>query len=74
MGAKSFEEVLNVSENIRRIRLRKGLSQRQLADLVGNNQGAIARWEQPICSITLDSLRRVAEALEVEIKDLLEAP
>ncbi|MEK7425813.1 MAG: helix-turn-helix transcriptional regulator, partial [Actinomycetota bacterium] len=45
----------------------KGLSQRQLAELVGTTQSAIARLEGGRISPSLPTLDRIANALDVEL-------
>jgi transcriptional regulator with XRE-family HTH domain len=48
-------------------RERRGLSQRQLAELVGTTQSAIARLEGGHISPSLPTLDRIAAALGVEV-------
>jgi transcriptional regulator with XRE-family HTH domain len=63
---------LIVARNVRRIRLRRGMSQEQLAEECGLHRtyiGAIERGER---NITLATLSRVALALQVDPQDLLE--
>lgn len=55
-------------------RIARGLSQRELAELVGVHQQQIARWEkQRYASTSLGRLSRVAEALGIAAAALLEA-
>jgi transcriptional regulator with XRE-family HTH domain len=59
------------AENIRRLRLAKGLSQEALADLAGLHRtyvGAVERGER---NITLINANRIAEALGVRLSDCL---
>jgi transcriptional regulator with XRE-family HTH domain len=59
------------AENIRRLRLAKGLSQEALADLAGLHRtyvGAVERGER---NITLLNANRIAEALGVRLSDCL---
>ncbi len=59
------------AENIRRLRLAKGISQEALADLAGLHRtyvGAVERGER---NITLISASRIAEALGVTLSDCL---
>ncbi len=54
-------------------RLRKGWSQKQLADKVNTSQPYIARLEAGGVDPQVSTLRRVAAALEVSLAELLEA-
>jgi transcriptional regulator with XRE-family HTH domain len=62
----------HVRENIRRIRESIRLSQKELAERMGEKQEVISRIESGKTPITLDRLEEVAAALNVGIKDLLE--
>jgi transcriptional regulator with XRE-family HTH domain len=66
------EQTENVGEWIRRIRVRKGLSQRALALESGLSANAISRIERGESSPTVTSLHRIAAALEVPIVDFFE--
>jgi transcriptional regulator with XRE-family HTH domain len=61
-----------VGEWIRKIRLRKGLSQRELARMSDLSANAISRIERGESSPTVTSLHRIAAALEVPIVDFFE--
>lgn len=59
------------AENIKRLRLAKGISQEALADLAGLHRtyvGAVERGER---NITLINANRMAEALGVKLSDCL---
>ena len=58
-------------ENIRVIREKKGLSQADLADLVGVDQSTICRIEAGNQRVYVDTLVVIAEALEVRPARLL---
>ena len=65
-----IEAAVRVSEIIQKVmetRIRQGLSQRELADLSGIKQPAIARMESLKAIPRLDTLVRIAEALNIEI-------
>jgi transcriptional regulator with XRE-family HTH domain len=57
--------------NIRRHRLQKKLSLRQLADRVGLSPSLISQVERGVTDPSISSLRRIAEALDVSIFYLL---
>ena len=60
-----------VLENIRVIRERKGLSQADLAELIGVDQSTICRIEAGGQRVYVDTLVEIAEALEVRPAKLL---
>ncbi|RPH62609.1 MAG: XRE family transcriptional regulator [Chloroflexi bacterium] len=66
--AESLE--LEAGYQIARLRLLRGLTQAQLADMVGTRQPSIARLENGSSVPSLSFLERIAEALDatVEIK------
>lgn len=50
------------------LRLKKGLSQRQLAKRIGTKQPVISRLESMTSKPTLNLLERISEALEVKLR------
>jgi predicted transcriptional regulator len=62
----------NIAEKVSHRRLEMNLSQRELAELCGTTQSAIARLERGGSPPRIDTLLRIAEALDCElIVDLL---
>ncbi len=61
-----------VGANIRRLRLVKKLSQRDLADLCNFETSNMCRIEQGGSNLTLLNLYKIANALSVDIRDLFE--
>lgn len=58
-------------DNIRYIREGKHISQRQLADAVGTSQSAIAAYENGQKTPKLETLSRIAAALDTSVLSLL---
>jgi HTH-type transcriptional regulator / antitoxin HipB len=58
----------HIGEEIRRLRTECGLSQRQLAELLGVSQSVVARLEAGGVEPRLSTLDRVAKALGVELE------
>lgn len=58
--------------NIREARKRAGLSQIQLAELVGMDQSGISRIERGERPVTVDMLKAIAQALGVRPAALLD--
>ena len=62
---------LNLAGSIRSMRLRNGLSQRQLAARMSVPRTYVSKIENEKATPTLSSLERLARALEVTVPDLL---
>jgi len=62
---------LNLAASIRAMRLRNGLSQRQLAGRMCVPRTYVSKIENEKATPTLSSLERLARALEVTVPDLL---
>src|SRR6266852_7816722 len=62
---------LNLAASIRSLRLRGGLSQRQLALRMSVPRTYVSKIENEKATPTLSSLERLARALEVSVPDLL---
>ena len=62
---------LNLAISIRSLRLRHGLSQRQLATRMSVPRTYVSKIENEKATPTLSSLERLARALEVTVPDLL---
>jgi predicted transcriptional regulator len=56
-----------IADRVAQQRFAKGLSQRQLAELVGTTQSAIARLERGGRPPRIDTLLRIAEALDCDL-------
>lgn len=66
-GYERAGRAIRLAFEIRALREKKGLSQRQLAELVGTTQSAIARLEGGRISPSLPTLDRIARALGAEV-------
>ncbi|MBV8476372.1 MAG: helix-turn-helix transcriptional regulator [Acidobacteria bacterium] len=62
---------LNLAASIRSLRLRNGLSQRQLATRMAVPRTYVSKIENEKATPTLSSLERLARALQVTVPDLL---
>ena len=56
-----------IADRVAERRLEKGLSQRELAELVGTTQSAIARLERGGRPPRIDTLLSIAEALDCDL-------
>lgn len=68
----SVQEIF--AQNMRIYRMREGLSQEGLAEKCGLHRTYIGSIEQKKSNITLDTMQKIAKALDVSPGDLLEDP
>ena len=61
-----------LGERIKALREQQGLSQRKLALMIGSNQTHIWQIENGTVNVGLDILCRLANALEVNVRDLID--
>ncbi|WP_447636917.1 helix-turn-helix domain-containing protein [Flavobacterium microcysteis] len=70
MNEKS-QILLRFGENVRRLRISKGLSQEQLAHIADLHRTYIGMIERAEKNITLINIEKIAKALETDLKNLL---
>ena len=63
-----------ISKNLQIFRKRKNLTQETLAEMVGVARQTIVKWESGESAPDLDMAGQLAEALEVSLDDLVNAP
>lgn len=59
-------------ENIKEIRRRKGLTQTQLADLIGVQRAVISKYESGMVEPPIKTLQKIANALGISTYALLD--
>jgi transcriptional regulator with XRE-family HTH domain len=59
------------AKRLRQIRQIRGLSQEQLADLVGLHRTYVGSVERGERNVSIDNMERFAQALEIELTELL---
>jgi transcriptional regulator with XRE-family HTH domain len=57
--------------DIRKARLAKGLTQAQLAELIGKDQAAISRYESGCLAIDVPTAPLIAQALDMDVLKVL---
>lgn len=65
---------LLLAKNLRRLRLARGWSQEELADLANFHRTYVSQLERGITNVTIDNLQRLAEVLGIEIPELFIQP
>ena len=70
-GRPSQSPRTELGERIVRARERRGISQYELADLMGTSQQSVTAWERKVSSIRSDTLVKLATILEVSADELL---
>ena len=70
-GGRSKSARAVFAANLRRIRLAKGLSQEGLADRAGLHRTYVGCVERNEKNISIESMERLANALEVDVRELL---
>lgn len=61
----------SIGDNIKKLREQKGLSQKELAGLIGVNPAQYGRVENSKVEPTLKTLLKIASALEVSLDDIV---
>lgn len=62
---------MNIGNNIKRIRLERGITQTQLSEKVGLfGAGNISQYENSLCNPSAGVMKKIADALGVTVDDL----
>jgi transcriptional regulator with XRE-family HTH domain len=62
---------INFAENLKTLRKQKGLTQKQLADMIAVDQRTISAWEKGICEPSFDLLSKLCEIFDETFDDIL---
>ena len=62
-----------IAANIRKLRSERGLSQERLAELADFHRTYVSQLERCVTNVSIDGLERLAMALDVDIRMLLES-
>lgn len=60
--------------NLRRFRQAQGISQEELADRAGLHRTYVGSVERGERNISIDNMERLADALEVSLRELIDGP
>ena len=64
-------DLQSVGENIRNLRIDKGLSQDYIAELLGVSHQAVSRWENGLAAPSVDNIAELCELFDVSFEQLL---
>ena len=66
-------ELKGIGQMIRDARIRKGMTQADLADNIGVSQGAVGQWEQGMTIPRPKHIVRLSTLLDIPVEELLKA-
>lgn len=64
---------MEIWENIKRIRKEKGITQQNLADLIGKGKSTVQKYELGITCPPLDVIRKICVALDCDFHDIVQS-
>lgn len=62
---------MSIGENIKRIRKRKGLTQKDLAKILNISTSAVNQFEESSSTMKLETLEKISKALDIPVKRLI---
>ena len=63
-----------ISKNIKALRMQKGLTQKELADLLHVTSQAVSRWEKGDVEPSIDTISEMASIFEVTTDEIIGGP
>lgn len=63
-----------ISQNIKSLRMQKGLTQKELADLLHVTSQAVSRWEKGAVEPSVDTISKMASIFEVTTDEIIDGP
>lgn len=63
---------MKVNENIKKIRKEKGMTQKELGEKLGISQSAIGQFEKKESNLKIDTIKKIAIALNVDMSRLID--
>lgn len=64
-------ETTHFAENLKTLRIEKGLSQTELAKLLGVDQRTISNWENKICEPSFETLGKLCDIFDESLENIL---
>lgn len=69
--AREIVSEVQASNNIKAFRVKKGLKQAEIAELLGMSRNGYVKWENHPYNIPVDYLYRIASCLDCSIEDFI---
>ncbi len=70
---KSSDKFLKDNSELKKLRLNAGLSQKELAQIIGTSQPRLSQWESGLSSPSVDNLRALKKCLGIDFNTLMKA-
>lgn len=71
LSVEEKRNAMQISERIKAARKKAGLTQKQLGEKMGISYQAVSQWENDLRNPKIETLRAIANALEVPLRDLI---
>lgn len=71
MGNIIIMKEIRFAQNLKQLRVARGMTQAQLAKLLGVDQRTVSAWEKSVCEPSLTLLSKIAEIMDETIDGLL---
>ena len=62
---------MEIGDNLKRIRLKRGLSQNEVADKLNISRQAVSKWERNISSPDIETLEKLRKLYDVSFDELI---
>ncbi len=62
---------MNIGESIKRAREKKGITQKELAEIIYVDPAALCRWEKGTRRVSVETLCNIAKALDISYYELV---
>ena len=62
---------LNFKENLKALRTAKGLTQKELANILGVDQRTVSAWEKGVCEPSFSMLYKLCELFDEDFNGIL---
>ena len=62
---------IKFKENLKTLRVNSGLTQEQLAKILGVNQRTVSAWEKGICEPDFNTLKKLCEIFDEDFNGIL---
>lgn len=63
---------MNIAYKLKQLRTDNNMTQQQLADALGINQGMLSRWERGMTAPSLKLRRRIADYFDMSVREIFD--